>query len=89
VVKEINLRDSGKPRGMLKDLLVHYDFDMEHLREEVGAAALSVDLRRHSIAFSGSAQALTRLEALLDERASALAQQPVTVFTAKSEQVLI
>jgi ATP-dependent RNA helicase DHX8/PRP22 len=87
VVKEINLRDSGKPRGMLKDLLVHYDFDMEHLREEVGAAACYVDLRRHSIAFSGSVQALTRLEAMLDERASALAQQPVTVFTAKSEQV--
>ena len=81
IKKEISLRDAEKPRGLMKDLILQYGFNFERLKTEVGAVSCEIDMRRHSLAFAGSAEALTRLEDILNKRASFIAQKPLTTFS--------
>ena len=72
IVKDLNLRGAGYPKGLMKALVLKYGCNLEKLKESCGAIELELILRRHNLRFHGREETYNQLLKIVRELADSL-----------------
>ncbi|KAK3584665.1 hypothetical protein CHS0354_001245 [Potamilus streckersoni] len=76
IEKQIHLKGSGKPHGLMKRIISKYGTDMKNLKEDTGIKSLQLDLKNHIINILGDEVSVGKVENLIQDFCDSLRDGP-------------
>ncbi|XP_069956441.1 uncharacterized protein [Cherax quadricarinatus] len=66
-IKNVELKGSGKPPGVMKALMLKYGTDLSNLQTAAKLTTINLDLRNHRVGLLGSSEAISKAVDLVNE----------------------